>query len=101
MADVYGEKKSRTEGGGVSQNNEATHSSAIDLLDRVRCDNMIDGIYFLDPNLSIMAISNDLQSHSTLRVHFHHLVTDKDRRALVEALNLYGATISTCDGYPL
>ncbi len=54
----------------------------------------VQDTYFVDRKLPIMALSGDVESDRVLKLHFRRPVSDDDRKALVDAINLYQASLA-------
>lgn len=55
----------------------------------------VQDTYFVDRSLPVMAISGDVESDRVLKLHFRRPVSDEDRKALTDALNLHQRSIAT------
>ena len=51
----------------------------------------VQGTWFADRALPVMAMPADVESNHVLKLHFRRPVTDDDRKALCDALNMHQA----------
>lgn len=55
----------------------------------------VQDTYFVDSSLPVMAISGDVESDRVLKLHFRRPVSDEDRKALTDALNLHQRSLAS------
>jgi hypothetical protein len=54
----------------------------------------VQDTWFTDRSLPVMAISGDVESDRVLKLHFRRPVSDEDRKAITDALNMHQRSLS-------